>query len=93
GPQSVYPRPKPVPGLNKPPRGRPVPTKESGERKGITTYTCRICHKVFTRSEHMKRHVRSLHMNMEQTYMCALPFCDKTFARRDNLLQHERKHR
>ena len=25
--------------------------------------------------------------------MCALPFCDKTFARRDNLLQHERKHK
>lgn len=26
-------------------------------------------------------------------YMCSLPVCDKTFARRDNLLQHERKHR
>ena len=25
--------------------------------------------------------------------MCGLPFCTKTFARRDNLLQHERKHK
>lgn len=25
--------------------------------------------------------------------MCSLPFCKKSFARRDNLLQHERKHK
>ena len=67
GRQSSYPRAKPVPGLNKKPRGRPVPTQEEGGRRGMTTYTCRVCHKVFTRSEHMKRHVRSLHMNMEKS--------------------------
>ncbi|KAH9830468.1 uncharacterized protein C8Q71DRAFT_716812 [Rhodofomes roseus] len=89
---SQYPRAIPEPGVNKKPRGRTVPTKESGEREG-TTYTCRVCRKAFTRSEHMKRHIRSLHMHMEGTYMCSLPFCKKSFARRDNLIQHERKHK
>ncbi|KAH9926420.1 uncharacterized protein B0H18DRAFT_1005999 [Fomitopsis serialis] len=92
GPQSRYPRDIPEPGVNKKPRGRPVPTKESGEREG-TTYTCRICHKAFKRSQHMKRHIRSLHMHMEHTFVCSLPFCTKSFARRDNLIQHERKHK
>jgi len=93
GPQSRYPAAVPVPGLSKKTRGRTAPTKEMGVRKG-TTYTCKVegCRKTFTRHEHLKRHVRSLHMH-EKNYMCALPFCDKTFARRDNLLQHERKHK
>lgn len=92
GPQPQQFRPRPVPGVSKKGRGRHVPTKEAGGRKG-TTYTCSVedCHKVFKRHEHLKRHVMSLHSN-EQNYMCALPFCDKTFNRRDNLLQHERKH-
>lgn len=110
GPKSRYPRDIPEPGVNKKPRGRPVPTKESGEREG-TTYTCRICHKAFKRSQHMKRHMRSLHMHMEHSehlqskwannshhcvltaFVCSLPFCTKSFARRDNLIQHERKHK
>ncbi|KAI0931142.1 hypothetical protein AcW1_001378 [Taiwanofungus camphoratus] len=93
GPQSRYPPAIPVPNLSKKPKGRSVPTKDMGVRTG-RTYTCKVedCRKVFTRSEHLKRHVRSLHMH-EKNYMCALPFCDKTFARRDNLLQHERKHK
>ena len=32
-------------------------------------------------------------MTPTTAYTCSLPFCSKTFARRDNLLQHERKHR
>ena len=66
GPINKYPRPHPVPGLNKKPRGRKVPTKESKERKG-TTYPCIVCHRAFTRPDHMKRHMRSVHMHMENS--------------------------
>ncbi|KAH9932431.1 hypothetical protein B0H21DRAFT_93485 [Amylocystis lapponica] len=83
----------PLAGRVKKSRGRRVPTKDMGVRTG-TTYTCKVegCRKVFIRSEHLKRHVRSLH-TLEKRYFCALPFCDKAFARRDNMLQHERKHK
>ena len=89
GPQSAYPRPKPVPGLHKKPRGRPVPTKDSGERQGMTTYTCRACQKVFTRSDHMKRHVRSLHMNMEKSGCSPARSADLLYTQR-HLQQHTR---
>ncbi|KAH8094679.1 hypothetical protein BXZ70DRAFT_353219 [Cristinia sonorae] len=57
-----------VPNLTKKARGRQVPTtKETLLRPGICgrSYACKVenCHKVFTRSEHLKRHIRSIHTN------------------------------
>ena len=66
--------PVPVPNLTKKSRGRKVPTS-SGEplyalskdksKKGTRTYTCHVdgCAKCFVRSEHLKRHIRSIHTN------------------------------
>ncbi|KAG0697978.1 hypothetical protein DFH29DRAFT_878340 [Suillus ampliporus] len=63
--------PVPVPNLTKKSRGRKVPVS-SGEpvyarskdksKKGTRTYTCHVdgCGKCFVRSEHLKRHIRSI---------------------------------
>ncbi|KZT01182.1 uncharacterized protein LAESUDRAFT_707909 [Laetiporus sulphureus 93-53] len=93
GPQSFRGRVFPVPGVSKKGRGRLPPTGKDPTRKGAT-YTCKVegCRKTFGRHAHLKRHIESLHTH-EEKYMCALPFCDKSFKRRDNLLQHERKHK
>ncbi|KAI7867008.1 hypothetical protein BDF14DRAFT_773495 [Spinellus fusiger] len=50
------------------------------------------CDKVFKRSEHLKRHVRSIH-TLERPYTCPYDVCNKRFARSDNLSQHIRVHR
>jgi hypothetical protein len=50
------------------------------------------CEKQFRRSEHLKRHVRSLH-TLEKPYVCNLPRCNKKFSRSDNLKQHLRIHK
>ncbi|PCH34403.1 hypothetical protein WOLCODRAFT_135696 [Wolfiporia cocos MD-104 SS10] len=94
GKQSWREYPKPVPGVTKKEKGRKPATVKTGPKKNGYTYTCKAegCGKIFGRSEHLKRHIRSVHTH-ETPYMCALPFCDKAFARRDNLLQHERKHK
>lgn len=49
------------------------------------------CEKRFRRSEHLKRHARSLH-TQEKPYVCTLPGCHKKFSRSDNLNQHLRVH-
>ncbi|CAL1694831.1 unnamed protein product [Somion occarium] len=81
--------------LTKKARGRHVPTKqavlEPGKRR---SFTCSMdgCGKVFSRAEHLRRHVRSIHMD-EKPFKCEDPTCGKRFTRRDNLLQHQRSHR
>jgi len=50
------------------------------------------CEKRFRRSEHLKRHARSLH-TQEKPYVCTLPGCNKKFSRSDNLNQHLRVHK
>ncbi|KAF9571302.1 hypothetical protein EC968_000741 [Mortierella alpina] len=50
------------------------------------------CGKVFKRSEHLKRHVRSVH-TLEKPYICPVDSCPKRFSRSDNLNQHIRVHR
>jgi hypothetical protein len=50
------------------------------------------CEKPFRRSEHLKRHQRSLH-TLEKPYVCNQPYCDKKFSRSDNLNQHLRVHK
>jgi hypothetical protein len=50
------------------------------------------CEKRFRRSEHLKRHQRSLH-TLEKPYVCNQPDCNKKFSRSDNLNQHLRVHK
>jgi hypothetical protein len=50
------------------------------------------CEKRFRRSEHLKRHQRSLH-TLEKPYACHEEGCNKKFSRSDNLNQHLRVHK
>ncbi|KAI8141822.1 hypothetical protein BJV82DRAFT_474922, partial [Fennellomyces sp. T-0311] len=49
------------------------------------------CGKLFKRSEHVKRHFRSIHTK-EKPYECPYTECKKRFSRSDNLNQHIRIH-
>ncbi|CEP63915.1 C2H2-type zinc finger protein LALA0_S09e05358g [Lachancea lanzarotensis] len=53
-------------------------------------FKCRECTKTFRRSEHLKRHIRSVH-STERPFHC--PYCDKKFSRSDNLSQHLKTHK
>ena len=52
-------------------------------------FPCTNCEKQFKRSEHLKRHIRSVHSNI-RPYECK--YCDKKFSRLDNLAQHLKTH-
>ncbi|KAF9379121.1 hypothetical protein CPB97_009157 [Podila verticillata] len=80
---------------------RPTPKRSRGRRvscnpdnSGCKVFTCRFsdCGKIFKRSEHLKRHVRSIH-TMEKPFECPIQNCPKRFSRSDNLNQHIRIHR
>ncbi|KAF9110469.1 hypothetical protein BGX27_006293 [Mortierella sp. AM989] len=80
---------------------KPTPKRSRGRRvscnpdnSGCKVFTCRFddCGKIFKRSEHLKRHVRSIH-TMEKPFECPIPNCPKRFSRSDNLNQHIRIHR
>ncbi|TFL04917.1 hypothetical protein BDV98DRAFT_500944 [Pterulicium gracile] len=90
------PLPVPVPGLVKKSRGRKVPIARKARNGGSGLqrgYMCTVtdCGKAFVRSEHLKRHVRSIHTH-EKPHLCPFITCNKRFARRDNLSQHYRVH-
>ena len=53
-------------------------------------FQCAECPKAFKRSEHLKRHIRSVHSN-ERPFPCTL--CEKKFSRSDNLSQHLKTHK
>ncbi|KAL9936663.1 hypothetical protein V8E36_004731 [Tilletia maclaganii] len=77
-------------------RGRRVPNdplEMQNLGKGGKIWTCLVpeCGKCFRRSEHLKRHIRSIHTE-ERPYMCPFPGCKKGFSRHDNLNQHARVH-
>ncbi|KAH7915746.1 hypothetical protein BJ138DRAFT_1176350 [Hygrophoropsis aurantiaca] len=99
GPRIRTAPPVPVPNLTKKSRGRRVPTAEDAEierasQKGGRVYVCQVedCGKCFSRGEHLKRHIRSIHTH-EKPFKCPHPSCDKRFNRNDNLLQHLRVHK
>ncbi|KZS93514.1 hypothetical protein SISNIDRAFT_454714 [Sistotremastrum niveocremeum HHB9708] len=82
-----YPRPKmappvPVPNLIKKSRGRRVPTRTVSDseetRPTSRNYVCEVkqCGKRFSRGEHLKRHIRSIHTN-EKPFKCPFHSCDK----------------
>lgn len=60
-------------------------SRNSGEI--VKGFVCDIrgCEKRFRRSEHLKRHIRSLHTG-EKPFECRT--CHKNFSRSDNLAQH-----
>ncbi|KAK4058368.1 hypothetical protein OIO90_000526 [Microbotryomycetes sp. JL221] len=56
------------------------------------------CGKIFKRSEHLKRHIRGVHLDDKHitgqtAFQCQWPDCGRLFARHDNLSQHLRTHR
>ncbi|KAI8324573.1 hypothetical protein GQ54DRAFT_247117, partial [Martensiomyces pterosporus] len=51
-------------------------------------FMCSICGSRFGRLEHVKRH-HLVHTG-ERLFTC--PSCSKTFARKDNMIQHLRAH-
>ncbi|CCE79409.1 Piso0_001469 [Millerozyma farinosa CBS 7064] len=52
-------------------------------------FPCTECSKQFKRSEHLKRHIRSVHSNI-RPFHCK--YCEKKFSRSDNLAQHLKTH-
>ncbi|CAO3592580.1 unnamed protein product [Absidia cylindrospora] len=72
-------------------RGRRVSNIPSN---GARMFVCKSdgCGKVFKRSEHLKRHIRSIH-TLEKPFECPYQSCNKRFSRSDNLNQHIRIHR
>lgn len=52
-------------------------------------FPCTECEKQFKRSEHLKRHIRSVHSNI-RPFHCK--YCEKKFSRSDNLAQHLKTH-
>ena len=56
----------------------------------IKMYTCEMCGKAFSRSEHLERH-RKTHNPSEKKFEC--PVCQKKFNRKDNLRSHMKIHK
>ncbi|KAM0792594.1 hypothetical protein ACM66B_005255 [Microbotryomycetes sp. NB124-2] len=61
----------------------PVANRGSGEKK----FKCPECDKSFSRTEYVKRHIKTAHTG-ERPYVCSL--CSASFARTDLLTRHEK---
>ncbi|KAA1471638.1 hypothetical protein DENSPDRAFT_776658 [Dentipellis sp. KUC8613] len=57
------------------------------------TYPCEHegCSKHFTRPEHARRHMLSVH-SLERPHQCDFPGCSKAYSRRDHLALHQKSH-
>lgn len=71
-----------------------LPQKTRGRKPSLVPdfskqFGCEFCDRRFKRQEHLKRHVRSLHMG-EKPFECHI--CNKKFSRSDNLNQHIKTH-
>lgn len=66
-------------------------TMESPEESALEelAFPCLECDKNFKRLEHLKRHIRLVHLNI-RPYHCK--YCEKKFSRLDNLAQHLKTH-
>ncbi|RLV94588.1 Zinc finger protein MSN4 [Spathaspora sp. JA1] len=61
----------------------------TNDDKNASAFPCMECEKQFKRSEHLKRHIRSVHSNI-RPFHCK--YCEKKFSRSDNLAQHLKTH-
>lgn len=61
----------------------------NGNGNSQASFPCNECDKQFKRSEHLKRHQRSVHSN-DRPFACK--YCEKKFSRSDNLAQHLKTH-
>ena len=53
--------------------------------KEVPRFQCLDCDAVFKRKDHLKRHIKSIHDNIQE-YSCSL--CSKKFQRKDILSRH-----
>ena len=71
--------------------GARTPIGASGNYfKGINdeaiSYKCSLCESVFTRNYVLRRHIATVHGNLDTTFACTM--CGKSFGRKDNLQRH-----
>lgn len=67
----------------------PKENNTNNEEEEEKPFPCPDCSKQFKRSEHLKRHIRSVHSNI-RPFHCK--YCEKKFSRSDNLAQHLKTH-
>ncbi|KAF8518269.1 hypothetical protein BU17DRAFT_91122 [Hysterangium stoloniferum] len=77
-------------------RGRPVFTAAELEAKygtvGNRKWECMVCCRLFTRNDHMRRHMSTSHGESKDAFACPVVGCYHTATRSDNLRSHVLSH-